>query len=366
MGKWRLLWGASKEWRKGAPRPYAGGMRSFFAEIAERFGLSWDPSADGILSAARLQGEQNGQKVICSATDRGTRMEAPFEPALDLGLSVSTRQFTLTPTLGRKVALGDSSFDDEVHASADEPQRAAKLLSRGLCEVLLQLNAGNLEMTMTDERVSVLSAPYDMNAVATALPKIARVAELVAEARKRVPETEALSPYARELTAFGAERGLTVEKTPLSASGLLADAALGVRFLRVGQGTYELSVKARPVEVIAPMGLLIRRESLVDRVHTFFGGQDLRTGDPLFDPVFLVRATDAERATLALDADARAWLLDLAARFYSVTLSDAGLSLRGPVTRIKASDLPMALDATQSVVSRVARASSSVAHGPYR
>ncbi|MEZ4296230.1 MAG: hypothetical protein R3B70_14760 [Polyangiaceae bacterium] len=61
-----------------------------------------------------------------------------------------------------------------------------------------------------------------------------------------------------------------------------------------------------------PVGLLVRREGLIDRARTLLGGQDLRTGDAAFDPAFLVQANDPDRALAALDsADVRALLLEL-------------------------------------------------------
>lgn len=341
-------------------------MSSILAEVVARLGLAWDPTSSGVLEPSRLIGVIDGQKVTCSATDRATRIDAILEPALDLGLSVSTRNITFIPTLGRKITLGDSSWDEELHATADEPERAAVLFSGALRGALLGLNATNMGVTMTDERVTIMAPLYDLRATLDALPKAARVAAMVSEARRQVPVAAQLKPYSNTLRALGRERWIEIADTPLSAAGTLREVALAVRGVRTGRAAFDLEVRATPLEGPAAMGLLVRRESMVDRVHAFFGGQDLRTGDAAFDPTFLVRAQDIDRAIVALDADVRALLLDLSSRFDEVTLSDSELSARGPAARLRPEDMEMVLEAASAIMARVVRASGAVIRGPYR
>lgn len=341
-------------------------MSTILQEVAERFGLAADPGGGGILGFSRLRGVIDGQKVVCALTDRGARLEGIFEPALDLGLDVSTRQVTFIPTIGRKIAIGDSGFDEELDATADEPGRAALLFAGALRGAVLGLNATNMGLEMTDERVTVMAPLYDLKAAIDGLPKVARVAAMVAEARRSVPPAGPLNPYSEALGAFGRARGFQVEKTPLSAVGRLRDAAVSARCVRTGRTAFDMEVRAAVPGGGDAMGLYVRRESLLDRARTLLGGQDLRTGDPAFDPVFLVQATDAERAVAALDGDVRALLLDLAARFDSVLLTGPELMLLGAVQRVRAADMEMVLEAASTVVERVVRASGAVLRGPYR
>jgi hypothetical protein len=299
-------------------------------------------------------------------SDSGTRLEARFEPALDLGLSITTRQTTLVPVLGSQVVLEDPGFDHELKAQADEPRRAAHLFTDSLKRAILEINATNLDLTVTDEGIAVLAALDDRDATSGGLAKVARVATLVDEARGQVPVSDAIKPYSDALFAFGQGRGLGLGRTPVSAAGALRDVTLAVRFVRTGRVAFDLAAQVAPLEGPGAIGLLVRRESMLDRVRTLFGGQDLRTSDPAFDPMFLVRATDGERALAALDGDVRALLLDLAARFDAVTLSDTGLALRGPLSRLRPEDMEMVLEAASTVVVHVARASGAVLRGPYR
>lgn len=341
-------------------------MSTILQQIAARLGLPEDPASKGILSYSRLRGQLDGQTVTCAATDRGLQLEALFEPALDLGLDITTRQLTIIPTFGRKVSLDDSSFDDELDATADDPRRAAGLFSDSLRGAILGLNATNLHVAMKDDRVTVTVPLFDLKAALDGLPKLARIAALVAEARRHVEAAEQLGPYLDALVAFGGPRGLRFEKTPLSAAGTLRDVAPAVRCARRGRGAFDMEVRATPVDGAAGMGLLVRRESMLDRARTLLGGQDLRTGDAVFDAAFLVQAQEAERATLALDGDVRALMLELRGRFDEVTLVDAGLTLRGPVQRLRPRDVEMVLEAASTVVQHVARASGAVLRGPYR
>lgn len=343
-------------------------MSTVLAEVGRHFGLRRDPDG-GVLGIARLGGVVEGQRVACALTSQALRLEGLFEPALDLGLDVSTRHVTFVPTLGRRLSLDDPSWDQELSATADEPERAARLFGDGVRGAVLGLNATNLGLSVDDERVTVLAPLYDVRAALEGLPRVARVAALVAEARAKVPVAGVLKKHSDALRAFGAGgagRRLAIEETPLSASGELRDASIELRCARTGRAAFAMEVRAAALEPAADIGLLVRRESMLDRARTLLGGQDLRTGDAAFDPAFLVQAAEADRAAAALDADVRALLLDLRARFDEVTLTGATLALRGPAARVPAEDMAMVLEAASTVVARVARASGAVPRGAYR
>lgn len=334
--------------------------------LAERFGLArvrgrW-------FEGARVGGAVDGRHVVCSMTDSAVRIEALLEPALDLGLDISTSHIALAPIRPRALLLDDPAWDQELSASADEPARGALLFGDELRGAVLGLNATTMGVTLNDERVAALTPYMDVGPAIDALPRVARVAALVDAARASVRPAEPLVPYAEILRAFGAgpERRLAVEGTPLRASGELLDASIAVSCPRTGRGSFDVQVQAAALEAAADIGLLVRRESMIDRARTLLGGQDLRTGDPAFDPAFLVQAADPERALAALDGDVRALLLDLRGRFDEVTLAGATLDLRGPVKRLRPEDTPAALELAATVVARVARASGAVLRGPYR
>ncbi|MEZ4307005.1 MAG: hypothetical protein R3F14_03010 [Polyangiaceae bacterium] len=150
--------------------------------LAEKFGLSLERRA---LQPHCAAGELDGQRVIAAISSQGTLIDAVLRPPLDLGLSLSTRAFTFAPTFGRRIHLGDSSWDDELNATADEPDRARVLFrDSDLRGAVLMLNATNLGFEMTDHRVRILVGMNQFEDAGAALPKVARVANLVAAARR--------------------------------------------------------------------------------------------------------------------------------------------------------------------------------------
>jgi hypothetical protein len=339
-------------------------MSSSLEVIAGRLGLSYG-TKHGFLHVPFVHGEMEGQKVRAVWSDRQTRVEALLDPGLDLGLRVHTRGFVEMPSL-HGVLLGDSNWDGEVSAVADEPARARVLFAGPARAAVLGLNARHTGIAITDDAVGVFVNEWDADVLETAFQLVARTAALVSEARRSVPPAEPLSHHARALRAFAAEHPCHVDETPLHAHGDLGPSRFVAHFVRTGRGAFDLDVRVAPVEPGQGIGLLVRCESAVDRVRTFLGGQDLQTGDAAFDPAFLVRAAEPDRAIAALDPDVRALLLDLRARFEKVTLDDASLSLRGPAARVRPDELGMLLDLASTVVDHVARAGAAVLRGPYR
>jgi hypothetical protein len=339
-------------------------MTSIFLQAAERLGLTHDKQ--GVLGLPFVHGELEGQHVRCSWGDRATRVDALLEPGLDLGLDVQGRNFVLVPTFGRKIVLGDSNWDDELSATADEPQRAAVLFAGDARGSVLKLNAQSWGFEIKDHHVTAFAQQYDVDGLVHAFQQVARVASQMDAARKAVPPASGLTQHAAALRAFGRKHQLGVEETPLHVWGQFKGVRLEARFVRTGKDTFDLQAGASPVEATLGSGLLVRRETAMDRARTFFGGQDLRTGDKVFDPAFLVQAQEAERALAALDGDVRALLLELRARFEAVKLEDGGLLLRGPATKVGAEALEGILESACTVVESVARANASVQKGPYR
>lgn len=340
-------------------------MSSLVEEAAKRLGLAYSVRLVPLPSPL-AQGQLDGQQVSYAWGEQGSRVEALFDPPLDLGLHVRSRGFANLPSLGARVLLGDSNWDDEVIATADEPGRAAVLFAADARRGVLGLNATSAELELSDDRVVSHVTVLDVEGIVQALTHVARVASLVAAARRAVPVAAPLAAHAAILRTFAREHELQLEESPLDLRGELESVRLSARFVRTGRGEFQLDLRAEPLDTPPGFGLLVRRASALDRVRTFLGGQDILTGDPGFDPAFLVRAKDEPRARSGLDGDARALLLELGARFEEVSLDDASLAARTPVTRVRPDELVMLLSAACTVTERVARAASDVSRGPYR
>lgn len=340
-------------------------MASVLEAAAERLGLSYGTSG-GVLALPFARGEIDGQKVRCTWSDRQTRVEALLQPPLDLGLAIHSRGFVELPSLSQGVLLGDANWDAEVFATADDAARAAVLFAGDARSAVLRVNATHASFEMTDKAIAAYALQFDVEALVQAFQLVARAGASVSAARKAVPVAAPIAAHAAALRSFAPDRPLKIEETPLHAHGDVGGARVIVRFVRIGRSDFDLEVRASALEPGQPIGLVVHRESMVDRVKTFLGGQDIETGDPAFDPAFLVRAGEAELALGALDDDVRALLLDLRARFETVALDDAALVLRGAAKKVRPEDLAMVLEAAGTVVERTARAGSAVRRGAYR
>ena len=346
----------------------AGTMRAMwepFQEAAERLGLSFKLTA-GLVAVATVSGTLEGQRVHAAWGDRATAVRAELDPPLDLGLHITSKAFVTLPSLSERVLLGDSNWDDEVVATADEAPRGATLFDGDARRALLGLNASSVDFLVTDDRVESYVMQFDASLLETALHHVARVASLMDRERAKIPVPSVLAAHAEALRRLSRERGLSIEQTPLRVSGVLGPARVTVRSERKGRGTYHLHVRAEPIEGSLGTGLLVRRESLVDRVRKIGGYQDLQTGDAAFDPMFLVQAQDGARALAGLDADARALLVDLARRFECVEIDEGGLTAHGPARMCPAPEMVSLIEAATAVVDRIARASAAELRGPYR
>ncbi len=336
-----------------------------FVEAAKRLGLSFRMK-EGLVSMPLVSGVLDGQRVRSAWGDRATTVLAELDPELDLGLEVQSMGFITLPTLAERVLLGDPNWDGEVVAIADEAARAAVLFASDARRAVLGLNATSAGFTVTDQKVGAFVLQPEESTLVQAFEHVARAASLIAAARRSVPVATPIAAHAKVLRAFARGASFTMEETPLKLGGELRSARLSVRFLRTGRGDFEIRARAEPLEGSLGAGLLVKRESLLDRVKTLVGQQDLRTGDAAFDPAFLVRGDEPARVIAALDGDVRALLLDLARRFEVVAMDEQGLSLRGPVTAVPAEETANLLEAACTVVDHVARASGAVLRGPYR
>lgn len=339
-------------------------MSDVFVEVARKLGLTRGTS--GVLRLSFVHGVLDGVKVRARWGDRGYPVEALIDPPLDLGLDVQRVGVVPRVSVERKIWLYDSNWDMEVDGLCDEPLRANKLLEGDARRAVLGLNATHADIAVNDESVGVFVLQADEESLERAFRAVARTAKILDEARRKVPPAKAVAEHAKELSRFADAKGLGTTDTPLAAWGELGEARLQVAFPRTGFRENAVVAHIGPLEGSLGPGLLVRRETMVDRVRTFLGGQDLKTGDAVFDPAFLVQAAEAERALAALDGDARALLLDLRRRFQEVTLDDQGLTLRAAASRVPAGEIGALLEIGCAVVESVARASGAVRKGAYR
>lgn len=331
--------------------------------VAEQLGLQI--SAAGFLKLPLLHGELDGQKVRARWGDRGSNVAALLDPPLDLGLEIG-RMGLFGRILPAKLLLNDPNWDMEVDAVCDEPARGALLFAGDARRAVLGLNATSAYLSITDNSVGVLVQDTADGTLAQALQACARTAALIDKARRELPAATVVFEHGEALGRFARENRLSILRTPLVVWGPLRTVNVQVAFPRVGVEKHDARIRVTPAEGKLGEGLLVKRETAVDRVRTFFGGQDLQTGDAAFDPAFLVQAGEAERTVAALDEEVRSLLLDLRGRFDVVVLDESGLTLEGPVARVSPNEIVSLTEAACRVVERVARAIAGARQGPYR
>lgn len=300
-------------------------------------------------------------------TDRGTRIFAPLNPPLDLGLHIETIGFSGQPQLGfRRVHLDDANWDMEVAAVADEPERAAMLFRDEARGAVLALNASISAFTVTDKGVEAWVLELDDDVIVRAEERMKRVVETIDLARDDLPPAAVLAQHVRAVAPLAKEHDLEIANTPFSLNGTVRSARVNFQSERRSTNRFDFRLHVTHVE--GPIGapMLVRRESLVDRVRKLMGFEDLQTNDPAFDPVFLVQGQEPARLLAGLDADARGLLLDLARRFDHVVIDADGLLARGDGDKVPHGELVSLVEAGTTVVERIARASAAETRGPYR
>lgn len=340
-------------------------MQETFEDAARELGLEVGKTT-GVFPFPILRGVVEGQRVRARWSDRGAPVEAMLDPPLDLGLQIRRAGFVPRLSLQRKLWLDDANWDMEVDAFCDEPSRGALLFASDARRAVLGLNATNVEIDVNDRSAGVFVMQVYGESLVRALLAVARTATLIDKARRALPPSSALSEHAAALRPFAHEKQLAVTDTPLALWGDVRAVRLHASFPRTGAREHDVLARMSPLDGKLGPGLLVRRETVIDRARSFFGGQDLTTGDAAFDPAFLVQSIEAERTVAALDGEVRALMLDLRRRFEVVTLDDEGLTLRGPATHVPANEIANLLEAGCSVVEGVVRASGAVTKGPYR
>lgn len=315
--------------------------------------------------AARLHGMIDGQAVQVTFGDRGARAEARIDPPLDLGLTI--RQKTLRPTdlFSETVRLGDSDWDDEVVATADEAERARLLLDSPLKRLVLDLNASASGLEIDDASVATWSPQPDAPALIDQIRRVALVAGQIDRRRSDLPPAGPLAEHARVLAGLAGPQ-LALSISPLHLTGTLGAARLAVRFRRSAASRYTLELHATPLEPGPECGLTVRPATLGDRAAVLFGGEDIEIGEPRFDRAFRVRCLQPARARAIFDEEMRATLFEISSLSEELTLTERSLLVRTDAARVPAVRLAALLHAAAAACERTARVTTISPEGPYR
>jgi hypothetical protein len=298
----------------------------------------------------RAEGLVDGRHVSVelSLTDQQTLVlvRGVLDPPLDLGLAMHRRQMALLGS--NAVETGSDDLDAEFSIAGDEPPRVRDLFEPALRDHLVALYRTPYDFRLGDEGVT-LFLPYGLGVddawIVRAAHAAARTAELLDAARARIRSAAPLVAHAEVLRALAGRRGLVFAGTPLLLAGRVDGRFIALGSLRTGRGHHHLHAHA-PFEAAFGLGLVVRRERLVDGLRTLLGGQDVLVSDEAFDHRFLVQADPAHapRLPALLDAGVRAALLELDARAGPVGVDDAGVSVDPIAATVAPPTVAWALD----------------------
>ncbi|NUQ76301.1 MAG: hypothetical protein HUU21_22410 [Polyangiaceae bacterium] len=339
--------------------------------VARRLGLEY---ANRV-----VYGLLNGQQVSLRTETRGSgksrqtyTVVSSMPPQwLDLGLQVTTKGFfdDALASLGlkRNIKIGDPGFDAAFSISADEPHRAAALLTPELRHALSGITE---PVVLTDSGFSMSTSGVidDEKWLVWALRAAANVAAQMAQARRRVPPASSLMEHRAEWKRFAEATGLSRTSTPFCMWGDLEGTRISARAVRVGPLAYQMEVQVF-FDLPLHMRMFVRPAGALDDLAAFFGREDHRLNDPVFDPAFVVQSARPERLPEVLDEGVRRLLLDLNRRFGSVQVTDEGISLRNTSMAADPRGIPALVghlrEAAQRITENAAGKSAGRA-GPYR
>lgn len=330
-----------------------------WSRAARSLGLHFDGSS--------IYGTLNGHPVrayiLMRAAGRNqqayTLVSSSFTIPLDLGLNL-TRQGFFNDTFGslfgsQDIQLGDAQFDPAVIIKGDEEDRVRAALTGELRQLVLPI-ATNTPFALNDVGVTIdRMGTIDSEAwMSWALQAVARVAGSVDRVRTRIPAAAQLRPHLSTWQRFAHEQGLTSSETPMAMWGELEGRSVFAYAVRTGAQSFALEVRVDLSRALSDH-LRVRSATTVDSLSNFFGMRSNTVGDPVFDKIYVVDASDRERIPVLLDADVRRMLIDLAQRVGPVTITDQALAIRTPWMSRRPADAIWLINQVRELSDRIVR-----------
>jgi hypothetical protein len=253
-----------------------------------------------------------------------TVVRAAIEPPLALGLQLTERG-SLSRLLGIDGGLktGHAELDGRIKVRAGHPAYTARLLTHP--SVLPTLE-------------HLVRGPLDLDVLDTAV--ILERRETLTDAAPLAQRLDSVTDLARRLTASRRALGATEQEGALRGSWREVASHLGLDFDadrlhlagRVDGMFVEAEAQMRgPVgrtvfraRYDRPLGLSLRlaRSTDLDGLGRFFGMQDIRTGDRMFDDRFVVKGEPEAAVKELLTEGLRAVLLELQGRSRTLVVED--------------------------------------------
>lgn len=335
-----------------------------YYDVARRFGWTIEPKdAPGLFTRKiRAAGMIEGRPLSVVRTigdGASVTIEAPFDPPLDLGLSVTPSGLVASvhELFGAvDVEVGDAAFDAAYAIRADEPARATALLSSGVTVELMRLGrALELRDGGLTARAAVHALPdiaRDAGMLGEWMLMVARGANVIDRARWTIPPAAEIAPLLEPWRELCRARGLTLAcGAPTIMRGRLGTTEIWVRSYRE-EKRHDLEIG---VAFEAPLGFSLDVVNARGGLAALFdSGIDTVVGDAAFDAAFRVSTSDKARAVAVLDAETRARMLDLA-KGRRLTLHGRGLTVSDRATDFAPHDVPALVEQMAEVVTALSK-----------
>jgi hypothetical protein len=296
-------------------------------------------------------GRRSGRECIVLQYETGsgsnrqtwTALVVRLDPPLFLGTSISREGFLNELFGGVDVQLGAPQFDKELRLGAFDREKLRALLYPSDPQSLATLQAlvrGTRDgMHVTDstvvfERSGILTDPIR---TAQLLDLGVWVAEELGRRRASMPVTPDETARRAEWQAYATRMNLDFEPAQMKLSGAINGTKLEVA-LETNGARVQTAVTVRwPHEL--GVNVRLRKASGVSFLSSLFS-QDIETGDPAFDSMFLVQGYPEPwvRQTFA-HPDLRATLRNVAGGASELTMNNSGAFWLWPVAAIGRYDL---------------------------
>lgn len=329
-----------------------------------------------------FHGRVAGQRAsVNNATLLSPTLTVSFAPPLDLGLIANDSPRNVPYEIS---FAHDQAFAGGHEVIALEEARAHQLFNTEVRR-MLRPRGGMRELQIEDAflRCKIRGRYGGEDEFRKSLHHACAFVEQFEEARQSVAIAQKLRHEGPRWRALAQRRGWRFGTTPLHMIGQVDAGEVRIQMVlirnRATNGNnstahnpyrfhYEREATLRFLDPLA-LGLIVAPKTWTGQTAELFGGQDIKTGDALFDDTFRVQAEDVEGAKRVLSAAVRAKLLLIHHDIDPIRLDDDGLTLREkhdatrPEEMVK---LVPALEKLARLVQEARTARGDEEQGPYR
>jgi hypothetical protein len=264
-----------------------------------------------------------------------THVMTGIDPPLFLGLDVSTIDAFSSLFMPADIPTGELLFDKAFTVRGFEPYRTRAFLARNaplgvdLLDHLLSLSKRDLSVSLSDNVIDISTQGVfaDPIAITSWLDSATWIAEELTRRRQRLPHSPGEAAQLASWQAFADAQGLAFDPARLTLTGRHKDLSFRAKVV------VENCKVATRIKLAFPTSLGLRlsifKEATTSSIAKFWGSmQDIRTGDPAFDGVFVVQGHPVEIVQqLLAPHEVRGRLLAIFSRVTNVFLNDHAIEL---------------------------------------